>query len=83
MTIRINRREVMGAALGAAATGGVAAATGGVAAAAVASTAIASAPAGAAQTTPDLRMLYRKLHLRTDDECCISYVACDDQSSPK
>ena len=32
MTIRINRREVMGAALGAAATGGVAAATGGVAA---------------------------------------------------
>lgn len=67
MTIRINRREVMGAALGAAATGGVAAATSGVAAAAVASTAIASAPAGAAQTTPDPRMLYRKLHLRTDD----------------
>lgn len=60
MTTRINRREVVGGALGAVATGAVIAAP----SAKAASAARAAIPSPA---TPDPLTLYRKLHLRTDD----------------
>ena len=50
MSTRINRREVVGGALGAVAAG-----------------AVSSAAQASVDATPDPLMLYRKLHLRTDD----------------
>ena len=68
MTTRMDRRKVVGAALGAVTAGAIA--SGAAAASAVTTGAVAGAPARPATpspTTPDPRLLYRKLHLRTDD----------------
>ncbi|MBU3671772.1 MAG: DUF1838 domain-containing protein [Sinobacteraceae bacterium] len=63
MTMRINRREVVGGAIGAVATSAVASAT------AAPSTKAATAARAAAPSPapPDALTLYRKMHLRTDD----------------